>query len=322
MDKLDYMRFRMNVYYWLMLVFFSACVSQKKYDALNDRTSSLIVKNQDFKDSLEVIEITNQELSDQLMKSEIRIEDLIGDTAQLNDLYRNLTAQYKDLNNISKSDAQKLSGQIEKVAGLSLDLKRKDNQLKRDQIKIDSLNQNLTEREKRVTELQKVISDREHEIQALNSTISDALLSFKNKGLSVEVKNGKVYVTLSESLLFQSGSYSLDEKGKSALNKLSKVLNEQENITIVVEGHTDDVPYSSNGIIKDNWDLSVLRATNVVRELQKEGADVKILSASGRGPYSPKVPGSTKEARAKNRRTEIIISPNLDELYRMMEKGK
>ena len=313
----------MKKYYWLVIVVLgSSCVSQKKYDSLNDRTSGLIVENQDLKDSLDVSVSENQQLSSNLKNAGIQIEDLAGDTTQLSGLYKELIHQYQELNNISKSDAQNLSKQIQKVGDLSLDLQRKDNQLKRDRIEIDSLNENLSDREQRVAELEKIISDREKEIQALNATISHALLSFKDKGLSVEVKNGKVYVTLDESLLFQSGSYNLDEKGKGALQKLSKVLTEQENITIVVEGHTDDVPYNSSGTIKDNWDLSVLRATNVVRELQKSGVDVTILSASGRGPYIPKVEGKTKEARAKNRRTEIIISPNLDELYKMIEKNQ
>ena len=313
----------MKKYYWLVLVVLgSSCVSQKKYDSLNNRTSGLIVENQDLKDSLDVSVSENQQLSSNLKNAGIQIEDLAGDTTQLSGLYKELIHQYQELNNISKSDAQNLSKQIQKVGDLSLDLQRKDNQLKRDRIEIDSLNENLSDREQRVAELEKIISDREKEIQALNATISHALLSFKDKGLSVEVKNGKVYVTLDESLLFQSGSYNLDEKGKGALQKLSKVLTEQENITIVVEGHTDDVPYNSSGTIKDNWDLSVLRATNVVRELQKSGVDVTILSASGRGPYIPKVEGKTKEARAKNRRTEIIISPNLDELYKMIEKNQ
>ncbi len=313
----------MRKYCWFVLVVLCSCVSQKKYDSLNGRTSGLIVENQDLKDSLNVSVSENQQLSDNLKDAGIQIEDLVGDTTQLTGLYKELIQQYQALNNISKSDAQNLSKQIQKVGDLSLDLQRKDNQLKRDRIEIDSLNNNLTEREVRVAELEKIISDREKEIQALNNTISHALLSFKDKGLSVEVKNGKVYVTLDESLLFLSGNYNLDDKGKTALQKLSKVLMEQENITIVVEGHTDDVRYnSSGGPIKDNWDLSVLRATNVVRELQKSGVDVKILSASGRGPYIPKVAGKTKEARATNRRTEIIISPNLDELYEMIEKNK
>jgi chemotaxis protein MotB len=283
----------------------------------------LIVENQDLKDSLEISEAESQQLSGKLGTANIQIEDLVGDTTQLSGLYKELIQQYQELNNISKSDAQNLSKQIQKVGDMSLELQRKDNQLKRDRVEIDSLNKNLNEREKRVSELEKIISDREKEIQALNSTISNALMSFKDKGLTVEVKNGKVYVTLDESLLFQSGSYNLDVKGKTALQKLSKVLSEQENVSIVVEGHTDDVHYNSNGgPIKDNWDLSVLRATNVVRELQKSGVDVTVLSASGRGPYSPKVSGDSAEARAKNRRTEIIISPNLDELYEMIEKNK
>lgn len=313
----------MKRYYLLLLIVVSSCVSQKKYDALNDRTSGLIVENAELKDSLLNAIAEGEDLDAKLKEAGIKIEDLAGDTTQLGALYRDLIKQYKELNNISRSDAKNLSKQLKKVGDLSLALQRKDNQLKRDQIKIDSLNKNLEQREQVVAELEEKIADREKEIQALNSTISDALLSFKDKGLSVNVKNGKVYVTMDESLLFQSGSYNLDQKGKGALKKLSTVLTQQANITIVVEGHTDDVPYSSNGgVIKDNWDLSVLRATTVVRELQKSGVDVKILSASGKGPYSPKVNGETSEARAKNRRTEIIVSPNLDELYQMIEKDK
>ena len=176
----------------------------------------------------------------------------------------------------------------------------------------------LAQREKRVNELESVIQKQEEQSKALRAKIAGALLGFNEADLSVEQRDGKVYVSLSQNLLFASGSTSIDSKGKDALRKLAEVLNRDTNFDIMIEGHTDNVPLRGSGQIKDNWDLSVMRSTSIVKELVKGGVTPSRIIAAGRGEYVPKADNETKEGRALNRRSEIILSPKLDELYQVI----
>jgi chemotaxis protein MotB len=184
---------------------------------------------------------------------------------------------------------------------------------------LDKLTNRLVEKEKRVKELEDLIAQKDAAVNALRKSIEDALLGFDKNELSVTMKDGKIYVSLSEKLLFQSGSTEVDKKGKDALNKLAKVLEKQNDITIMVEGHTDNIPIKT-AAIKDNWDLSVLRATSIVRILTVDNKvdPIKVLPA-GKGEFVPVASNSTKEDRAKNRRTEIVLSPNLDKIFKILE---
>jgi chemotaxis protein MotB len=177
----------------------------------------------------------------------------------------------------------------------------------------------LSEREKALAELQNVIARQDSITKRLNNILRNALLGFNSDELSVEIKNGKVYVSMSDKLLFKSGSSAVEVKGKEALKLLGDVLDKNTDIDILVEGHTDNVPIKTN-IYKDNWDLSVARATSIVRILS---VDYKIgptrMTASGRGEYFPKAGNDTAEGKAKNRRTEIILSPKLDEIMKLLE---
>jgi chemotaxis protein MotB len=152
--------------------------------------------------------------------------------------------------------------------------------------------------------------------------VSDALLGFENNGLTVSMKNGKVYVSLDEKLLFKSASYDIDVNGRNALKKLAGVLEKNPGIQITIEGHTDNVPYNTGGSqLKDNWDLSVKRATTVVRVLlDGSKIDAKRLTASGRSQFLPVDDRNSQDARQKNRRTEIILTPDLTELYQLIDK--
>jgi len=146
------------------------------------------------------------------------------------------------------------------------------------------------------------------------------LLGFEGKGLSIEIRNGKVYVSLEESLLFRSGSWEVNDRGISALQKLAEVLASNPDINVLIEGHTDNVPYRGSGQVKDNWDLSVMRATAIVKVITRNpGVHPSRLTAAGRSEYAPLATNSTSEGRAKNRRTEIILTPKLDELFQIIE---
>jgi len=167
--------------------------------------------------------------------------------------------------------------------------------------------------------MQSIIARQDSIVNNLNNIVKNALLGFNPDELSVQMKNGKVYVSMSDKLLFKSGSADVEAKGKDALKKLAGVLNKSANIDILIEGHTDTVPIKTP-VYKDNWDLSAARATSVVRLLTNEyQLDPKRLTASGKGEFFPVASNKTPEGKAKNRRTEIILSPKLDELFKLIQ---
>ena len=171
-----------------------------------------------------------------------------------------------------------------------------------------------------MAELEAILKSKDDAANELKKKLSDALFNFEGKGLTITQKNGKVYVSMDESLLFASGSIAVEEKGIEALKKVAKVLEQSKDINVLIEGHTDDVAMSGKGEIKDNWDLSVLRATSIVKIISKNSSvDPKRLTAAGCGENFPIDPGKTPEARKKNRRTEIILTPKLDELFKVLE---
>lgn len=177
----------------------------------------------------------------------------------------------------------------------------------------------LDDREKTIRELQKLIDSQNLKVKELLSSIQDALMGFGSDELSVRQKDGKIYVAMSDKLLFESGSAKVDKRGKEALSKLAGVLNKQTDIDVFIEGHTDSKPIHTVQF-KDNWDLSVIRATSVVRILTK---DYKVsplqIQPTGRGEYMPVADNKTADGRTLNRRTEIIIAPKLDKLLKLLQ---
>lgn len=181
----------------------------------------------------------------------------------------------------------------------------------------------LNERSRRVNELEAMLRSREEAINAIRRKVTDALTGFDGKGLSISIKNGNVYVSMDDKLLFRSGSFEIDPNGARAMHDLATVLAQNPDINVMVEGHTDDVPYRPNGQLRDNLDLSAKRATTVVRLLlENKGIAPSRIIAAGRGESLPVASGKTSEARAKNRRTEIILTPKLDELMQLMQEQK
>ncbi|HEY5468938.1 MAG TPA: OmpA family protein [Bacteroidales bacterium] len=170
----------------------------------------------------------------------------------------------------------------------------------------------------RLKTLQDMIQAQKDIMNKLKNSIADALMNYKTDELSVYIKNGNVYVSLEEKLLFKSGSDVMDPKGKAALKSLAMVLNNTSDITVMIEGHTDNVPIKTASF-KDNWDLSTARATSILRLLTKDyGFDPIRITASGRGEFHPVKSNDTVEGKAANRRTEIILSPNLSEIYQLL----
>ena len=235
--------------------------------------------------------------------SQKKYKDLNSKYSGLQSDYNSLDSKYNDLKSKSEQNAEMSESQLKQ---LNEDLKKKV--------------ADLEASNKKVNDLEQVIQKQKAAQQQLLSKIKDALVGFKAEDLTVEMhSDGKVYVSLSEQLLFKSGSYVVDPKGKDALQKVATVLSKQPDIEIEVEGHTDNKPIKT-GCIKDNWDLSVLRATSIVRILTVDYAvDPKQVSATGRGEFFPVGANDSEEGRAKNRRTEIILSPKISELYKIIE---
>jgi len=231
------------------------------------------------------------------------------DTAGLNADIKNLQKQYKDL----------LTDNNTKTEQFSLALKQKSDELKKKSDELIAKERLLEERESSLFQLKKDIAHRDSITARLNAVLRNALLGFKSDELSVEIKNGKVYVSMSEKLLFKSGSAAVETKGLDAIKVLADVLNKNTDIDILVEGHTDNLPIKT-AVYHDNWDLSAARAISIVRILTNEYKITPTrLTASGRGEFAPKANNATAEGRATNRRTEIILSPKLDEIMKLLK---
>jgi chemotaxis protein MotB len=229
-------------------------------------------------------------------------------------------SELNEQQNILKTSYNELQGKYNGLINESLSQTDQFNKaLKAKSDELDNKEKLLSEREKALDEMQKIIERQDSITKRLNSILHNALLGFNPDELSVEIKNGKVYVSMTDKLLFKSGSAAVEAKGKEAIKLLADVLNKNIDIDILVEGHTDNVPIKTP-VYKDNWDLSVARATSIVRILTE---DHKVrptrLTASGKGEYFPKSDNSTSEGRARNRRTEIILSPKLEEIMQLLK---
>lgn len=255
---------------------------------------------------------------------------LKNDTLSLGTANRRLTTLYNELSNsyeklVANNDKLLASNQgetkklISQLQMTQEELLRKEDSLKVREKNLNEISDKLRWREAKVAELQKILDSKDSVVKALKDNVTKALLGFNNNGLTIEQKNGKVYVSLEERLLFASGSTVVDPKGEEALKQLAVVLEKNTDINVLIEGHTDNVPIKG-GAIKDNWDLSVLRATSVVRILTKNANVNPIrLTPAGRGEYSPNDTANTAEARKKNRRIEVILTPKLDEIFQILE---
>jgi chemotaxis protein MotB len=238
---------------------------------------------------------------------------------KLNDLNNELMRKLELLQKGSEAENKKLASDLEAT---KLQLQLKENELRKleDELNakkaaLDILSKELESREKRVKELEEILAKQEAIVKALQEKVANALLGFKDKGLTVEQRNGRVYVSMEAKLLFPSGSTVIEPEGKKALIELAKVLQEQSDLEILVEGHTDTDAMKASAHPRDNWELSALRATSVVKlMLENSSMNPKTITAAGRSEYLPADPTN----KAKNRRIEIILIPNLDELYKVI----
>ena len=244
-------------------------------------------------------------------------QKLLQDLKEYQVVNEKLSNNYDELLSNSGNRNQNLIKQLgEKEQALAEKKRVLDEQANR----LNELESALKSRELRVAELESIIEKQDQSVGALKEKLSKALLGFSEGELSVDVKDGKVYVSLSNKLLFKSGSIVVDPKGVTALDKLAVALSSNKDIYVMIEGHTDTDKIQGKSAIKDNWDLSVLRATSIVRILTKDNRlDPKRITPAGRGEFLPVASNETTEGKGKNRRTEIIITPDLGELFQLLE---
>jgi chemotaxis protein MotB len=231
---------------------------------------------------------------------------------------RNLEQSYAALE--KNSDAA-LQANMKKNRDLLAQLEAKEKALAAEQARLNKLQSDLQDRSKRINELESMIAKKEASMSKLKETLSKALNNFEGKGLTVEQKNGKVYVSMENKLLFGSGSWTVNSEGRRAVVEVGKVLADNPDISVLIEGHTDNVPFNGSGQITDNWDLSTKRATAIVNILaENKGINRQNLTAAGRGEFAPVASNDTAEGKSKNRRIEIILTPKLDEISKMLNE--
>jgi len=317
-----------------------SCVTGNRYNTLTDRNLLLMSERDSLKAENIWLTMSNRELTakskqltDDTQKLSGELEKARTDLGRSRDEVNSLSTRYDEL---QRAQSELVAGKAQETQRLLADLRQAQTELQQREdlmrdlemnldtkkATLEELTYELEKRNTRLAELEKMLDAQQKAVKALKDKVSDALFGFENNGLTVTMKNGQVYVSMDDKLLFKTGSYEIDANGRTALRKLGALLEKNTDVTITIEGHTDDVPYraAAGQQILDNWDLSVKRATTVVRVLtQDTHINPKRLVASGRSEYMPVDPAKTADARQKNRRTEIILTPDLTALYKILE---
>mgnify|MGYP001212154451 CR=1 FL=1 len=307
----------------------TSCVTQQKYNELKDSEERYYDEAKRYEQDLFNAKTKNDELTSELARAKSLKEKAEADTAHLSRELQRVQSECIGLQEESQKLIEKLQASkseeeytklMTEINSLQDELVRREDALfKAERLLLDKQKE-LEIQNAKMVELTRTVEQQEQKMQEIKNLVKNALVGFEGNGLEIYNKNGRVYVSLDEQLLFQSGKWDVDSRGVSALNNLSNVLAQNKDINIVVEGHTDDVPYKGTGNIQDNWDLSVKRATSIVRILLRNNEiNPTRITASGHGEFFPVETGRTPEARKKNRRTEIILTPNLDSLIKAFE---
>lgn len=304
----------------LVIITAYSCVPMKQYNNLKDdyntsttREKKLIEDNRELREANAEMASGFDKLTAENEEYNKKYSALSKDKNQIEEELERLKKSYGEYPDMSAMNSEEIRNLLKKVKDANLELIEREN-------KLNASERKRREEQSRLIELEDILKKKDAAVAELKRKVSEALLGFEKDGLSVNIRNGKVYVSVEDKLLFKSGSWSVGDNGKNALNKLANVIAKNSDINIMVEGHTDDVPYIGNQYIYDNWDLSVKRSTAIIRIiLDNKAIDPKRLIAAGRSKYVPLAAGSTAYARARNRRTEIILTPKLDEVFKMLE---
>ena len=310
----------------LLLALSTSCVSKKLYNDLENKYADLKKENREISDNNETLtqaknnlELEKANLQDELNKTKAQRDKYLADLTAAQNNLNNLQSSYSAL---EKNSDDALKTNMDKNRELLAKLEAKEKALAAEQARLNKLMADFQERSNRVAELEGVINAQTENLKKLKETLSKALNAFEGKGLTVEQKNGKVYVSMENKLLFQTGSWAVGTEGRKAVVEVGKVLGQNPDISVLIEGHTDNDKFAGAiGQIENNWDLSTKRATAIVNILSENKAiNKQNLTAAGRGEYAPLASNETTEGKAKNRRIEIILTPKLDEISKMLNE--
>ena len=309
----------------LLLALTTSCVSKKIYNELESKFADLKKENRSLADENEELQKAKAqlELDSTTLKSDFdrlksEREKLQADCAATTNNLKTLQASY---NALEKNSNDALETNMDKNRELLAQLQAKEKALAVEQNRLNKMKSELQASSQRLSELEGLIAAKEASMKKLKETLSKALNAFEGKGLTVEQKNGKVYVSMENKLLFQTGSWAVGSEGKKAVVEVGKVLAQNPDITVLIEGHTDNDKILGNigGGIESNWDLSTKRATAIVNILGENASiQKKNLTAAGRGEFAPIMSNESNEGKSKNRRIEIILTPKLDEISKML----
>lgn len=301
----------------------TSCVSSKIYEDLKDKYDSLSAENESLMSQLDGSAGNSDKYSVANLRKEIdklnaEKSRLAMDLAASESNYKRLKDSYDALEGNSSSA---LTENLELNRKLLTQLEEKERALAAEEARLSKLQKDLKSRSERVEELEGIIASKDAKMRKLKDAISAALTNFEGNGLTIEQRDGKVYVSMENKLLFESGSWAVNSRGREAVVALGKVLAQNKEIAVLIEGHTDNVPYGGSGPLKNNWDLSTKRATAIVSILtENSGIPKDNLTAAGRGEYAPMGTNSTSEGRSKNRRIEVVLTPKLDEINKLLNE--
>ncbi|WP_341216518.1 OmpA family protein [uncultured Wocania sp.] len=307
----------------LTLALLASCVSPKVYKELEGKYANLKQENRKLSDENEALLNAKNTAENELKQLTAAYNEAVAERDKLQADYNatksnleNLKASYDAL---EKNSTAAITENSKKNRELLAQLEAKEQALAAESARLAKLKKELHDRSNRVAELESVIASKDAAMTALKNAISRALTDFEGKGLTVEQRDGKVYVSMENKLLFSSGSWAVGAEGRRAVNQLGGVLADNPDIAVLIEGHTDNVPFKGNGQLSGNWDLSTKRATAIVNILRENNnINPENLTAAGRGEFAPIATNDTPEGKAKNRRIEVILTPKLDELSKLL----
>lgn len=311
----------------LFLVFatliFSSCVSPKVYKELEGKYTNLKKENRTLSNENETLLTAKNKAENSLRQLQKDYDEVVVQRDKLQSDYKALKTNYENLkasyDALEENSSAAIAENSKKNRELLAQLEAKELALASENARLETLKKELENRSKRVEELERLIAAKDAAMTNLKNAISRALSDFEGKGLTIEQRDGKVYVSMENKLLFGSGSWAVGAEGRRVVKQLGNVLGDNPDIAVLIEGHTDNVPYTGSGQVKGNWDLSTKRATAIVQILRENDAiNPENLTAAGRGEFAPVAPNDTTEGKAKNRRIEVILTPKLDEISKLL----
>ena len=309
----------------LTLVIFTStsCVSSKLYKELEGKYTNLKNDYDTLNADSESVLSGKNALQNQFDQLQSEYDATVLERNQLQQDVTALQKKYDALNDsytaLEQNSSKSIADNVQKNRELLAQLDAKETALAAENDRLLKLEADMQERSQRIAELEALIASKDQAMRDLKDAISNALTAFEGKGLTVEQRDGKVYVSMENKLLFKSGSWAIGVEGRTAIEQLGTVLADNPDIAVLIEGHTDNDPFSSGGQIANNWDLSTKRATAIVQILnENEAINPESLTAAGRGEFAPIATNETTEGKARNRRIEVVLTPKLDEISKLL----